>query len=58
MITFETQEDFESAVMVVIVEKLKLQVYTRGSPFLTNVEVKIGNSDNFGYFLESSDGCN
>jgi hypothetical protein len=58
MITFETQEDFENAVMAVMVEKLCMQVYTRGSPFLTNVEVKIGNSDDFRYFLESSGGCN
>jgi hypothetical protein len=39
MITFETQEDFENAVLQVIIDKLDIKVFARGYPFMTGVEV-------------------
>lgn len=43
MITFETQEDFEAAVLQVIIDKLELKVFASGGPFMTGVEVALAH---------------
>ncbi len=44
MITFETQEEFEEAVVDAIMNKLRIQVECRGEPFMTGVKVAITNN--------------
>jgi len=56
MITFETQKDFENAVMCVIAEKLGIKVRVRGDHFVNSVEVSLYNTDDYnGILVESSD---
>ena len=43
MITFETQEDFEDAIVQAIMERLELQVRCYGDPFVARVTVNITN---------------
>lgn len=61
MITFETQEEFESAVLQVIIDKLYVKVVARGYPFMTGVDVGIGHVDDRfsgGVLISSSDSVN
>lgn len=45
MITFETEEEFQAAVMSVIAEKLGIRVWVGGDHFVTSVEVALINND-------------
>jgi hypothetical protein len=45
MITFDTQEDFEAAVLQVIIDKLYIKVVASGHPFMTGVNVGLANVD-------------
>jgi hypothetical protein len=54
MITFETKQDFENAVLQVIIDKLDIKVFARGYPFMTGVEVALANvADVYGGVLIS-----
>jgi hypothetical protein len=54
MITFETQADFEAAVLQVVIDKLDIKVFARGYPFMTGVEVALANvADVYGGVLIS-----
>jgi hypothetical protein len=56
MITFETQQDFENAVLQAIVDKLDIKVFARGYPFMTGVEVALANTeDRYGVLISGSD---
>lgn len=48
MITFETEEDFQEAVMCVIAEKLGIRVWVSGDHFVTSVEVALVNNNDSG----------
>ncbi len=55
-VTFETQEDFEQAVICAIIEHLDLHVNVRGSEFVKGVSVALVNkADRYGSLLEGSD---
>lgn len=43
MITFESEDDFQQAVIQVIIDKLQLGIETRGYPFVTGVKIYIKN---------------
>lgn len=45
MITFETQENFEAAVIQTIIDKLHIKVVADGYPFMTGVHVGIAHVD-------------
>jgi hypothetical protein len=54
MITFESQKEFEAAVLQVIIDKLDIKVFARGYPFMTGVEVALANvADVYGGVLIS-----
>lgn len=55
MITFETQKDFEDAVVQAIMERLQLQVRCYGDPFVTQVVVNITNKSG-DVLISDSDG--
>jgi hypothetical protein len=52
-IAFETQEDFEKAVIQVIAE-LNISLRVGGSPFVTRVSMEIQDSD-YNYVISASD---
>lgn len=45
MITFNSQEEFENAVIQVVIDRLGLDVRCGGDPFVTRVSVAITNKD-------------
>ena len=57
MITFDTQEDFEKAVVYAIMEKLDIEVRCGGDPFVTRVSVAITNKDG-DRLIEDTDAVN
>ena len=45
MITFDSQEEFEHAVLQVIIDKLGITVEAKGYPFMTGVLVGLYNTE-------------
>ena len=43
MITFNTEEEFQEAVLQAIMDKIKIHIECRGDPFVTGVTVALTN---------------
>lgn len=56
MITFETEEDFQNAVLEAIMNKIDICVRTRGDHFVSRVDVAITNKLGE-ILLEDCDSC-
>lgn len=56
MITFNSQEEFEDAVVQAIIDKLDIKVFAKGFPFMTGVEVAlVCPEDAHGVLIAGSD---
>jgi hypothetical protein len=55
-ITVETQEDFEEAVIQVLLDNINLRVSVRGNEFVKSVKVSLcNNKDYYGSLIDSED---
>jgi seryl-tRNA(Sec) selenium transferase len=54
-ITFETQEDFEEAVIQVLMNNINLEVYVGGSEFVKRVKVTLCSSKDYCSSIQGED---
>lgn len=57
MITFNTQEEFEDAVIQVVIDRLGIDVRCYGDPFVTRVGVAITNREG-DHLIDDQDAVN